>query len=172
MAEDDDLPSTRQWAAHHNTANQTCNLVRRQHHYANNEQWLKPDLDQKSRRQYHQTPTSLGTPNIQSTPSHQSVPYCPPSFQFSYMHALNYHPSDSAYGHHNYQDTNKHYYIIMEISRYFTPWQPVRLSVSKLYRRMLISYSEEYDWDLNIELENIFTSLELRYLGKLSLNYG
>ena len=113
MAEDDDLPSTRQWAAHHNTTNQTCNLVRRQHHYANNEQWLKPDLDQKSRRQYHQTPTSLGTPNIQSTPSHQSVPYCPPSFQFSYMHALNYHPSDSAYGHHNYQDTNKHYCIII-----------------------------------------------------------
>ena len=60
----------------------------------------------------------------------------------------------------------------LEISRYFTPWQLVRLSVSKLYRRMLISYSEEYDWDLNIKLENIFTSLELRYLGKFSLNYG
>ena len=55
------------------------------------------------------TPTSLGTPSFHSTPSHQSTPYCSPSDQFSYMHALNHHPSDSAYQHQNYQNTNNHY---------------------------------------------------------------
>ena len=66
----------------------------------------------------------------------------------------------------------------LRISTYFTPWELVRLSDSNLYRRMLLSYSEQYDWELNIELDNIFNLLELRYLMEfdgmefLGLNYG
>ena len=55
----------------------------------------------------------------------------------------------------------------LRISTNFAPWELVRSSDSNLYRRMLLRYSEQYDWKLNIELEHIFYSLQLRYLGKL-----
>ena len=57
----------------------------------------------------------------------------------------------------------------LQISTNFTPWELVRLSDSNLYRRMLLSYSEQYDWELNIELEHVFNPLELRYLGKFNI---
>ena len=66
----------------------------------------------------------------------------------------------------------------LQISTYFTPWELVSLSDSNFYRRMLLRYSDRYDWDLNIELNNIFNLLELRYLMEfdgmefLGLNYG
>jgi hypothetical protein len=55
----------------------------------------------------------------------------------------------------------------LRISTNFAPWEHVRLSDSNLYRRMLLRYSEQYDWELNIELEHIFYLLQLRYFGKL-----
>ena len=66
----------------------------------------------------------------------------------------------------------------LQISTYFTSWELVRLSDSNLYRRMLLSYSDQYDWELNIGLDDIFNLLELRYLMEfdemkfLGLNCG
>ena len=63
----------------------------------------------------------------------------------------------------------------LRINLNFSAEQLLRLSNSinnsTLYRRNLYAFSQQYDWELEIDLEHVIYMKYLRYLGKAKLQY-